>query len=184
MYSPHVGLVRPPEVLPSAIYKERMEVYHFTSGRGYIIYSGNYSGRMTFNYNCINDSVYIQFKDILNRKTLFLQIENDNYQVWDILNNQRYIENDILPTFTFVNSIESNDLVRLLWGVAPELNSQSNFDFTYDRSDVGSVIKKAVIQSSNNQRIELHISQRQWGRKNSNLISKIPNSIPLIKPYQ
>ncbi|MCK5331353.1 MAG: hypothetical protein KAK01_08095 [Candidatus Marinimicrobia bacterium] len=184
MYSPHVGLVRPPEVLPSAIYRERMEIHRIMNGRGSLVYSGQNSGRMSFDFNCVHDSVYIQFKDILNRRVLFLQIEQENSQLWDILNNQRYSKANLPNNFTLLASINSDELVRVLWGVAPELNSQSIIDFTYDQSDVGSVIKKAVIQLSNNQRIEIHIFQRQWGRINSNLISKIPNSVPLITPYQ
>ena len=184
MYSPHAGFVPSPEVLPSAIYRERIETHRIMNGRGSLVYTGQNSGRMSFDFNCVHDSVYIQFKDMLNRRVLFLQIEQENCQLWDILNNQRYSKTDLPNNFTLLASINSDELVRLLWGVAPELNSQSIIDFTYDQSDVGLVIKKAVIQSSNNQRIEIHISQRQWGRKNSNLISQIPNSVPLIKPYQ
>ena len=182
--APSIVAIQTPPVAAISLLKERMETHRIMNGRGSLIYTGQNSGRMSFDYNCVHDSVYIQFKDMLNRRVLFLQIEQEYYQLWDIMNNQRYNKADLVNNFTLLASINSDELVRVLWGVAPELNSQSIIDFTYDQSDVGSVIKKAVIQSSNNQRIEIHISQRQWGRINSNLISKIPNSVPLIKPYQ
>ncbi len=164
------------------MYKLRMETHQIMSGHGNLVYSGPNSGRMSFQYNCVQDSAYIQFKDILNRRILFIQIMPKNYQVWDILNNQRYYKTDFPSNFPLLASISGEDLARLLWGIAPKTNSKTFINFTYEQSDVGSVIEKVVIQPGNNQLIEINFAQRQWGQNNLNLITEIPVSVPLVKP--
>ncbi|MFH1852164.1 MAG: hypothetical protein ABIA75_07465 [Candidatus Neomarinimicrobiota bacterium] len=176
---------KPPDL--SALIRE----YKFCSGRGSLLYTGDSSNRLSFSFSCRSDTAYIQFSDLIGRRTLYLRIEQDSVAGWDMLNNRLYDAGIITGLFPAAKPITAHLLIGLLWGSAASdqnitidtaaqiSGSAPNIDFTYSQTDVGLAIEKAVFKTeSGNQKIELKFSQRQWGNNNPAVIIKIPDSVP------
>ena len=49
----------------------------FCRGKGYILSEGDIQGRLNFTFTASRDTAYIQFKDLIGRKTLFLILGNE-----------------------------------------------------------------------------------------------------------
>lgn len=151
------------------------------AGKGYVNHVSDRSVRLNFSFSASGDSLYVIFKDILSRKVIFVQIENDYLQIWDIINNQRYTRDSFQTIFPLSDNLSNSDLIRLFWGYEPQSQLASFIDFTYAQMDVGLAIEKTVIRPAKNEYIELSFLQRNWGPPSKQIRTRIPASIPLAE---
>ncbi len=154
---------------------------HFVNGKGYISYTGQESGRLSFTFSSTPDSLYIMFKDIFSRKTLFIQIENETLEVWDIIGNQHYADSMLPNLLPLPESISAGELISIFRGCITADGTTLFSDFTYAESDVGLAIKKTVIRPSKDQYLEIHFYQRQWGYPENQITTRIPDSVPRVE---
>ena len=59
------------ETTPELAYPD-LSVTKFCRGKGYILSEGEMKGRLNFTFTSSRDTAYIQFKDLIGRKTIFL----------------------------------------------------------------------------------------------------------------
>jgi hypothetical protein len=78
---------------------------------------------LNFTFTTTRDTAYIQFKDLIGRKTLFLILGDKSIDAWDMLHNQRYDKASILLFLPFFEIIQPNDMRRFLWGEIPKIFS-------------------------------------------------------------
>ena len=73
----------------------------YCRGSGYITSGVGIKGRLNFTFTSSRSKAYIEFKDLIGRKTLFLILDESEVKVWDILNNRRYNQSSILLALPF-----------------------------------------------------------------------------------
>ena len=95
----------------------------FCRGKGYIISEGEMKGRLNFTFTSSRDTAFIQFKDLIGRKTLFLILSDKSIDAWDMLHNQRYDKASILISLPFFEMIQPDDMRTFLWGEIPKIFS-------------------------------------------------------------
>ena len=127
----------------------------FCRGKGYIISEGEMKGRLNFTFTSSRDTAFIQFKDLIGRKTLFLILSDKSIDAWDMLHNQRYDKASILLSLPFFEMIQPE------YGPLVE-------HVTFNMKD-------------ERQKIELVLMDREYDAQYPHLIRKIPDSIPPIK---
>jgi len=157
-----------------------------------LVSTGSLSGQLNFRFTSRNDSTYLQFKDLLGRRTLFMQIFKDDVYVWDMLQNRRYTREKIVLKFPFLNTFEPFDLTRIFWGVVPDLeksfpgiekeaqHEEFQVEFKAEQTPYGYLVNKVIFKTDNGRnRIEIIINRREFGAAYVNLIHNIPGSIPM-----
>ena len=87
---------------------------NYCRGKGYIISKGNVSGRLNLTFTSSKKSTYIEFRDLIGRRTLFLIISENSINAWDIRNNRKYDQESLLLAFPFFELIKPNDLINFL----------------------------------------------------------------------
>jgi len=163
----------------------------YSRGQGYVISSGNLSGRLNFSFTSESDTTFVQFKDLFGRKTLFLILSGEKIEAWDILNKQRYDNTSILLTLPFLEMTTSSDLRKIFWGLIPPAFSTEAFNdsavfngriqFNSTRTKIGPLVSKVIFNMDDMSKMELIITEREFGSQYPHLIKSIPESIPAIK---
>jgi len=166
----------------------------YCRGKGYILSKGEIRGRLNFTFTSSRDTAYIQFKDLIGRKTLFLILSNDTIDAWDMLHNRRYDQASILISLPFFEMIQPNDLRTFLWGEIPEFFSDpekiknqpeqisGGIQFRSNQTEHGPLVEHVTFNmKAEKQKIELVMMNREYDVQYPHLIRKIPESIPPIK---
>ncbi|MEE8336081.1 MAG: hypothetical protein V3S48_06575 [Candidatus Neomarinimicrobiota bacterium] len=163
----------------------------YCRGQGYVISSGELSGRLNFSFTSESDTAFVQFKDLLGRKTLFLILSGDNIEAWDILHNQRYDNSSAIISLPFLEMTTSRDLRNILWGKIPFVfitdasreNSTLNgqIQFYSQLSEIGPLVSKVTFLLDDRTKIEMLITKREFNSQYPHLIKSIPESIPSAK---
>jgi len=159
-------------------------------GTGKLVASGAFSGRLVFQFASKNDSTYLLFTDLLGRRTMYMQLYNENSNIWDMKNNLRYSYDFFVDQFPAMRLLTPLDLTKVLWGASPfidsvdstrnsELKSQHiSVHFNSEISQFGSIITGLELQDHNaNQNITLEITNREYGVWNPSLVRSIPSSV-------
>jgi len=172
-------------------YQEMRDYFGSCEGSGVLFSEGDLKGKLKFTFTCRDDSSYLQFRDILGRRTLYVQLLKDEIYLWDMLKNRRYRSVDVrnrLPVMKFLNP---SDLTTVLWGKIPDLEVIENerdlafygdstiFSFKSSNTSFGSLVNQAKFEfNSINNSIEIKITHREYGKLNEKLIREIPDDIP------
>lgn len=171
-------------------YEELKSEYKQCRGKGQLISKGELQGKLTFYFTVMNDSTYIQFRDFLGRRTLYLQLLGNEVYAWDILQDKWFLTTQIQSQYPFLIVLEPTDLTRYFWGIDPQLRRKEyQKDFMFDHKSisisfqtkpgaVGSMVSKAMFQINDNQnQIEIEIEEREYGMSYPRLIRAIPPTI-------
>jgi hypothetical protein len=163
-------------------------------GSGYITSAGEIKGRMNFTFTSSRNKAYIQFKDLIGRKTLFLILDESEIQAWDILNNRKYNQASILIIFPFFEMIQANELITFLWGGIPPVFSDPNkiisekenisgeIQFSTKQTSYGQLVEHVSFAiDENNSKINLFMMNRDFDMQYPHLIREIPGSVLPIK---
>ena len=149
---------------------------------------------MNFTFTSSRNKAYIQFKDLIGRKTLFLILDESEVHAWDILNNRRYDQVSILIALPFFEMIESKELITFLWGEIPSVFSDPN-KINYEKENISGSIQFSTKQTTygqmvehlsfnlidDNSKINLFMMNREFDVQYPHLIREIPNSVLPIK---
>lgn len=88
-------------------------------GKGNLSAQGSLDANLKFQFEAYHDSAFIQFKDILGRRTVFMQFLPDKITAWDMLRDRHFSKEEILTQLPFLHVVNSQDLILLLWGGVP-----------------------------------------------------------------
>ena len=181
------------EPKPELAYPD-LSVKKFCRGQGYILSEGEMKGRLNFTFTSSRDTTYIQFKDLIGRKTIFLILNNENIDAWDMLNNRRYDRESILISLPFFEMIEPKELRTFLWGSIPpvfsepdQIKSQSvkvsgGIEFRSAQTPFGPLIEHVSFNMRDEKyKIDLVMMNREFDVQYPHLIRNIPTSVIPIK---
>jgi len=166
----------------------------YCRGKGYVVSQGNMRGRLNFTFTSSKESSYIEFRDLIGRKTLFLNFSTNKVEAWDVRNNRKYDQESLLIIFPFFEIINPNDLIAFLWGKIPEIFSDPDnivnkkqmtngeIQFSSAQTENGMLINSVSFKLiDENERINLRVENREFDLQYPHLIRKIPKSVMPIK---
>ena len=166
----------------------------YCRGKGYVVSQGNMQGRLNFTFTSSKESSYIEFRDLIGRKTLFLIFSTSKVEAWDIRNNRKYDKESLLILFPFFEIIDSNDLIAFLWGKIPETLSHPDnivnkrqmtngeIQFSSAPTQNGMLINSVLFKLiDENETFNLRVENREFDLQYPHLIRKIPKSVMPIK---
>ena len=166
----------------------------YCRGRGYVISEGNMRGRLNFTFTSTKEASYLEFRDILGRKTLFLTFSSNSVDAWDIRNNRRYDKESLLIIFPFFEIIKPGDLTSFLWGEIPKIlkdpdnivseEKMTNGEIQFSSTQTENGILVSYVSFNlidENETINLRIENREFDLQYPHLIRKIPQSVMPIK---
>ncbi|MAP71347.1 MAG: hypothetical protein CMF81_05685 [Candidatus Marinimicrobia bacterium] len=188
-----VGCATPPDPDIDFISVPDLSTKDYCRGNGYILSKGTFDGRLNFMFSSSRDTAYIQFRDIIGRKILFLVVSNNEIDAWDMRNNRRYNKESILLTLPIFELIEPSQLRTFLWGSIPSIFSDANkiksesdaihreIQFKSVQTQFGALVNNISFRiNDKNSQISLEITEREFDEQYPHLIREIPNSIILI----
>tara|TARA_B100001245_G_C22894017_1_gene431139 strand:+ start:1686 stop:2321 length:636 start_codon:yes stop_codon:yes gene_type:complete len=188
-----VGCATPPDPDIDFISVPDLSTKDYCRGNGYILSKGTFDGRLNFMFSSSRDTAYIQFRDIIGRKILFLVVSNNEIDAWDMRNNRRYNKESILLTLPMFELIEPSQLRTFLWGSIPSIFSDANkiksesdaihreIQFKSVQTQFGALVNNISFRiNDKNSQISLEITEREFDEQYPHLIREIPNSIILI----
>ena len=76
-----------------------IDSYVSCSGFGKIFSKGGLNGNLNFSFTSQNDSSFFQFNDLLGRKILVIWLTPGSINAWNILDNKRYDNTQIIDIF-------------------------------------------------------------------------------------
>ena len=146
------------------------------SGRGVISSTGNFSGKLSFNFLVQNDSSFCQFQDFLGRKVLLLWLTPNSVEAWNLIENKKYSLANISEIFPVLSILDPLQIIKFIWG---EEISQSDLNFSnlknviikIEGNDINrSQINKAIfIDNKNRHELAITIKSRVHSKEVLNL---------------
>ena len=181
------------ETKPELVYPDLSDK-KFCRGKGYILSEGEMKGRLNFTFTSSRDTAYIQFKDLIGRKTIFIILKNEDIDAWDMLNNRRYDKASILISLPFFEMIQPKELRTFLWGSIPsvfsepdQIKSQSEkvsggIKFRSGQTAFGPLIEHVSFNMKDEKyKIDMVMMNREFDVQYPHLIRNIPTSVIPIK---
>ena len=128
-------------------YLDLLNDYKSCSGKGIINYSGYFRNRMSFNFKSQRDSTFLQFTDLLGRKTFLMWITPKKIVVRDMIDNKHYNFDQIITFFPLLKILKLNDITKIVWGVIPNYSINDpinkNVKLKFNRKKLG-IEKRAL----------------------------------------
>ena len=171
-----------------------VSIYGQVRGAGRLTVTGKRSGKFNFTFTSDSYDSFLQFRDILGRKTLFMEIHDSSLSAWDMIQNEKYSEIALVVLFPFLEFLEADGLTKVLWGIVPDIDtdkneklefesSNTNIYFESERDRVGSLTRKITFtQGISSDNFEVIITQREFGTSYPHLVRVIPKSVPFVNP--
>ena len=177
-------------------FEELMQEFDSCRGKGTIESGGMVKGKLNFEFTVAGPNGYIQFYDLLGRKTLFITLNNKSVTAWDMVRNERYDTSGIFSVLPFTQLISPVEFFQVLWGSLPQSYNDSVHDndlrfestsasisFNSRRTEYGPLLHKIVLESKeDNYRVTIDIKEREMNVSYPHLKRSIPDSIPFAAP--
>ena len=115
--------IKPDFTLPSLSKKSYFELlnnYNSCMGKGIIDSKGEMRGKLYFSFKSQRDSTFIEFSDILGRKTLLMWVSPKKITVRDLINNKYYSYNQVVKFFPFLKVLDTQNITEVVWGAEPD----------------------------------------------------------------
>ena len=77
-------------------------------------------GKLYFSFKSQRDSTFIEFSDLLGRKTLLMWVSPKKITVRDLINNTYYSYNQVVKFFPFLNVLDTQNITEVVWGSVPD----------------------------------------------------------------
>ena len=146
------------------------------SGRGVISSTGNFSGKLSFNFLVQNDSSFCQFQDFLGRKVLLLWLTSNSVEAWNLIENKKYNHANISEIIPVLSILDPLQIIKFIWGEEIfqsdlNLSNLENVIIKTEESDLNeSQINKAIfIDNKNRHELEITIKSRVHSEEVLNL---------------
>jgi hypothetical protein len=172
----------PPSTKPWS-YSELKTRFQECRGSGRLISKGSRGGELTYTFISRNDTTFLHFRDLLGRRTLYMEVYPDDVMIWDIFRGERYDRGEVLARFPFLSLIQPQDLTVALWGVTPDVVKVLSEPYTGDVQDAqisfqsvpgayGPMVESIVIREGDSgQTLEITIEHREFGRPEATISS-------------
>ncbi len=105
---------------PSKSYEEYLVAYNSCTGKGVINSDGSLKGKLPFSFRSQRDSTFLEFSDIIGRKTLFVWIVNNSITARNLIDNKQYNYDEVTELLPILKVLEPKDITKIIWGVQPE----------------------------------------------------------------
>ena len=133
------------------------------SGRGVISSTGNFSGKLSFNFLVQNDSSFCQFQDFLGRKVLLLWLTSNSVEAWNLIENKKYNHANISEIIPVLSILDPLQIIKFIWGEEIfqsdlNLSNLENVIIKIEESDLNKSQINKVIFIDNVNRHELAIT--------------------------
>ncbi len=184
------GCSTPPKPIINDYIEPDISSKDYCRGSGYILSKGKFDGRLNFTFSSSRNTSYIEFKDIIGRKTLFLIISNNDIDAWDMRKNRRYNKASIYLTLPLFQIIDPSELREFLWGEIPavfsdvkDIKTQPNklngqLQFKSVQTAFGALVNNVTFKiNEENTQLTLEIIEREFDLQYPHLIREIPESI-------
>ena len=146
------------------------------SGRGIISSTGNFSGKLSFNFLVQNDSSFCQFQDFLGRKVLLLWLTPNSVEAWNLIDNKKYSHANISEIIPVLSVLDPLQIIKFIWGEEISqsdlnLSNLENVIIKIEESDISkSHINKAIfIDNVNRHELAITIKSRVQSEEVLNL---------------
>ena len=146
------------------------------SGRGVISSTGNFSGKLSFNFLVQNDSSFCQFQDFLGRKVLLLWLTPNSVEAWNLIDNKKYSHANISEIIPVLSILDPLQIIKFIWGEEISqsdlnLSNLKNVIIKIEESDINkSQINKAIfIDNENRHELAITIKSRVHSKEVLNL---------------
>ena len=146
------------------------------TGRGVISSTGNFSGKLSFNFLVQNDSSFCQFQDFLGRKVLLLWLTSNSVEAWNLIENKKYNHANISEIIPVLSILDPLQIIKFIWGEEIfqsdlNLSNLENVIIKTEESDLNkSQINKAIfIDNKNRHELEITIKSRVHSEEVLNL---------------
>ena len=146
------------------------------SGRGVISSTGNFSGKLSFNFLVQNDSSFCQFQDFLGRKVLLLWLTSNSVEAWNLIENKKYSHaniSEIIPVLSILDPLQIIKFIRgeEIFQSDLNLSNLENIIIKTEESDLNeSQINKAIfIDNENRHELAITIKSRVHSKEVLNL---------------
>ena len=106
--------------IPSKSYEEYLVAYNSCTGKGVINSDGSLKGKLPFSFRSQRDSTFLEFSDIIGRKTLFVWITNNSITARNLIDNKQYNYDEVTELLPILKVLEPKDMTKIIWGVQPE----------------------------------------------------------------
>jgi len=171
-------------------YHELKQKFISCKGKGVMSAKGDMPWKLNYSFTTQNDSSFLQFRDILGRRVLFVQALPSEITLWDMQKNLQY-NSDIGNSIPIFDIVESYDIAQILWGEIPNKFQKSNENSGFERdsnlvnfkltvTQLGMVLEKVIFNlDSMDTIVEFKISEREYGESIPKLLAGIPKHIPL-----
>ena len=186
------GILTPTK--PSITIDKLVSIYDQVRGSGRLTITGKRSGKFNFTFTSNSHDTFLQFRDILGRKTLFMEIHDSTLSAWDMIQNVKYSKTALVILFPFLEFIKPDGLTKVLWGIVPDIDTDkdtklefedgnTNIYFESQRDRVGSLTRKITFSNGiSSDNFEVIITQREFGTSYPHLVRVIPESVPFVNP--
>ena len=94
--------------------------YNSCTGKGIVDSRTGIIGKLYFSFKSQRDSTFIEFSDILGRRTLLMWVSPERITVRDLINNKYYSYNQVVKFFPFLNVLNIHNITEVVWGVVPD----------------------------------------------------------------
>lgn len=190
------GFSKDDAVLETVPFDELVREFESCRGKGFIESGGIVKGKLSFEFTAVEKSGYIQFYDLLGRKTLFISMEKESVAAWDMVRNERYDKEGIFSALPFTQLITPLEFFQVLWGSIPpnyhgkHLDDDLRFESTsasirFDsrRTENGPLLHQVFLESKeDNYRVKIEIKEREMNASYPHLKKQIPESVPFASP--
>jgi len=119
------GILAPTK--PSITMEKLVSIYRQVRGVGRLTVTGKRSGKFNFTFTSDSHDTFLQFRDMLGRKTLFMEINNSSLSAWDMIQNEKYSEIALVVLFPFLEFLEPDGLTKVLWGIVPDIDTDKKY---------------------------------------------------------
>tara|TARA_Y100001970_G_C14182863_1_gene830835 strand:+ start:666 stop:1274 length:609 start_codon:yes stop_codon:yes gene_type:complete len=100
-------------------YEEYLLAFNSCTGKGVINSKGSLKGKLPFNFRSQRDSTFLEFNDMIGRKTLFVWITNNSITARNLIDNKQYNYKEVTELLPILKVLEPKDITKIIWGVQP-----------------------------------------------------------------
>ncbi len=165
-----------PAVKPESELEAVVSNHVYCSGKGQLTVTEPEPLNLAFRYQCVQDSLYLVFKDLLGRKVFYLQFEGDSLVAWDINRNQIYTRLEMAYLIPTIPVEQLAGLWPIFWGYPPSAFKVNGSNFTYETAHNDMLISRVTVKSAETSLFRLQFSSRRLGYFNHQMKLKIPAS--------
>ena len=177
--APDLALIEP---VPQPTFDTLVTEFALCRGDGVIVSKGLISGNLKFRYTTTVDQTFLEFKDMLGRTVIEIQLNGNSILAFDVLRKQKYSHQQLVSIMPILEVFSANDLRSTLWGIEPEVpdsSVQGIIESMHVESEItpyGLLVSRIDAQSKDKtQKMVIQIINREFGISYPELEKRLTN---------